>query len=139
MKAKQFFLAVLCLVGLSLVSCEKNNDPAVDITVKNLVGDWLSTYVNEVYSEGGMVEEEREDITTFISLYSDMTFLANQDGATGQGTWALQGDMIFLYISGVSNVGKFSIQKLTSTELVVREPWYEGNASGYNEYHFRRK
>ena len=75
MKAKQFFLAVLCLVGLSLVSCEKNNDPAVDITVKNLVGDWLSTYVNEVYSEGGVVEEEREDITTFVSLYSDMTFL----------------------------------------------------------------
>lgn len=137
MNAKQFFLAVLCLVGLSLISCE-NNGPTVDINVKNLVGDWLSTYVIEVYSEGGKVEEEREDVTTFISLYSDMTFLANQNGATGQGTWALQGDMLFLNVSA-AHVMKFSIQKLTSTELVVREPWYEGNASGYDEYHFRRK
>lgn len=133
-------MAIICLFGFTIVSCEKDNKIDTEITIKNLVGDWVTTSVKEVYVEGGKLNEEEEEITLLWSLYTDMTYLENDNGYVYQGTWALQDDILFMYFGGVSSdVSKYVIQKLTTTELIVREPWYEGNSSGYEEYHFRRK
>ena len=69
-----------------------------------------------------------------LYILADQSFMFNEEGETQTGSWMLNGTTLIMNY-GKDYSDKFTIQKLTKNELILRLE----SADGYYEYPYKRK
>lgn len=119
---KFFYLMLLCVVTIGLVSCEKDDEV---FSENQIVGTWATTQ--------GFVSGEWLDIPTYSDMYATMTFYEDGDYygdselfGSGWGTYTLSGKTLKTYLNG-ELFYVYTIKSLTDTFAEVTMAYQNSN------------
>jgi hypothetical protein len=119
---KFFYLMLLCVVTIGLVSCEKDDEV---FSENQIVGTWATTQ--------GFVGGEWLDIPTNSDMYATMTFYEDGDYygdselfGSGWGTYTLSGKTLKTYLNG-ELFYVYTIKSLTDTFAEVTMAYQNSN------------
>ena len=130
---KIFYLFAACLT-FCFTSCKESNEASSN----TIIGDWVSNSITEYYLENGKYYSEVEYVYTYLSIYPDNSMSWSSEGDYVYGNWVLNGNtLIFSFESGngSDDYARYTVQKSTSTELVLRIDF----DNGYSDYNFKKK
>ena len=125
---KLFFVLTACLAFV-LTSCEKNSS-----NEEMIIGNWKTTTMDIVQVNSGHYIKQTINYNMELYILADQSFMFNEEGETQTGSWMLNGTTLIMNY-GKDYIDKFTIQKLTKNELILRLE----SADGYYEYPYKRK
>lgn len=145
---KLLFVMMAAVAALSLSSCEQNLSDRT--YVNRLIGVWSVTQIDEVtYLNGELAGEESE----YLSGSKAYTFDFRKDNTMVRTQTVLGQDVTTTYDYNVTEgtlelrlagaqsaiVQRYDIERVTHSELIIKQEVVEGDEYEVTRYYFKRK
>ena len=134
---KKFIYLLSVLFALCFTGCKDKNSLS-----DSIVGNWYSSYYILSYIDtdrGGDYVTEKDYYSIDLYIHEDHSFSWNAEKGRSYGTWLKNGNQLKLSFEGGGTLYEdfrvYSIDKLTSKEMILREDM--GN--GYVDYYFSKR